>query len=95
MALVCKTGCGGHTFEWGERKHIIVETLSPPALEIAANADSTVRSKDALELLDRQYGEGVHGYELYNQFRSCIQDVKGDYLQISAAPTPTGPQDFE
>ena len=68
----------------GERKRIIVESLLPPALEIAASADSTVTSKEVLELLDRHYGEVADGYELYTQFRSCIQDVKDtacEYLQ--------------
>ena len=36
----------------GERKRIIVESLLPPALEIAASADSSVTSKEVLELLD-------------------------------------------
>ena len=68
----------------GERKRIIVESLLPPALEIAASADSSVTSKEVLELLDRHYGEVADGYELYTQFRSCIQDVKEtacEYLQ--------------
>ena len=68
----------------GERKRIIVESLLPPALEIAASADSTVTSKEVLELLDRHCGEVADGYELYTQFRSCIQDVKEtacEYLQ--------------
>ena len=68
----------------GERKRIIVESLLPPALEIAASADSSVTSKEVLELLDRHHGEVADGYELYTQFRSCIQDVKEtacEYLQ--------------
>ena len=68
----------------GERKRIIVESLLPPVLEIAASADSTVTCKEVLELLDRHYGEVTDGYELYIQFRSCIQDIKEtacEYLQ--------------
>ena len=84
MAPVCNPVVEDTLLSEGEPKRIIVERLLPPALEIAASADSTATGKEVLELLDRHYGEVADGYEPYTQFRSCIQDVKDaacEYMQ--------------
>lgn len=66
-----------------EKKRVILESLLSPALEVACTLESHCSANDVVHILEQHYGDVADGYELYSQFRACIQGVHepaSDYL---------------
>ena len=67
-----------------DKKRLIVNALNSPALEIALSISSVASAAGVLDVLDQHFGEVADGYELYAQFRTCVQEMKessSEFLQ--------------
>ena len=71
-------------FHDDEKKRVILESLSGPALQIAASLPYRATSGEVIEVLNDYYGDVADSYDLYAKFRNSIQEMKetaSDFLQ--------------
>ena len=71
-------------FHDDEKKRVILESLSGPALQVAASLPYRANSGELIEVLNDYYGDVADSYDLYAKFRNSIQEMKetaSDFLQ--------------
>ena len=72
------------TFHDDEKKRVMIDSLSGPALQVAASLPGGATPQELLEILDAYFGDVGDSYDLYAKFRNSIQEMKetaSEYLQ--------------
>ena len=72
------------TISHAQKRRIIIESLSGPALLIVSSLPYEAFADDYLDILESHFGEVGDGYDLYAQFRNSVQEMKetaSEYLQ--------------
>ena len=71
-------------FHDDEKKRVILESLSGPALQVAASLPYGATASELIEVLNDYYGDVADCYDLYAKFRNSIQEMKetgSEFLQ--------------